>query len=199
MSLMQQPVKNDSIIRYKKKADDNTARWWAMSATFNRSLPAKRLLDAMNEESFLPMRTEIRTVGRRKIRRMMPAVSNLIFVRSTELNIQKIKDGIDYLQFMCLRENGRRQRIIVPDKQMDDFRRLMTDQGEETLIFAPDEEGLENGDKVRIHGGPFDGVEGTFVKVAGKRRKMVVVTIPTILSVATLSFTPDMLEKISQG
>ena len=185
------------IIRYKKKADNDTEHWWAMSATFNRSLQAKRLLDAMDEESFLPMRTEIKTVGRRKVRRMIPAVSNLIFIRSTELHIQEIKDGIEYLQFMCLRDNGRRQRIIVPDKQMDDFMRLMAGSGEDTLIFALEGEGLEKGDKVRIHGGPFDGVEGTFVKVAGKRRKMVVVTIPTILSIATLSFTPDMLEKIN--
>lgn len=190
------PADGGSIIRYRRKADDKVPRWWAMSATFNRSMQAKRLLDAMSEENFLPMRMEVKTVGRRKVRRMVPAVSNLIFIRCTEAHIQDVKDQIDYLQFMCLHEDGRRRRITVPDKQMDDFRKLMSDQTGDTLVFSPDEEGLEKGDRVRIHGGPFDGVEGTFVKVAGKRRKMVVVTIPTLLSVATLSFMPDMLEKL---
>lgn len=196
MSTKQPSGNNGYVVSYKKRADDEVLLWWAMSATFNRSMQAKRLLDAMGEENFLPMRMEIKTVGRHKVKRMVPAVSNLIFLRCTEAHIQKVKDGIDYLQFMCLHEDGRRRRIIVPDKQMDDFRRVMASQTDDTLVFSPDDEGLEKGDRVRIHGGPFDGVEGTFVKVAGKRRKMVVVTIPSILSVATLSFTPDMLEKI---
>ena len=144
------------------------------------------------------MRMEIKTIGRQKVKRLVPAVSNLIFVKGTEVEIQKIKDGIDYLQFICLKEGGRRKRIIVPDKQMEDFIRLTSESPEDTWIFTPEENNLAKGDKVRIHGGPFDGVEGTFVKVSGKRRKMVVVTIPTILSAATLSFVPEMLEKIKE-
>ena len=169
-----------------------------MSATFNRSIQAKRLLDGMSAENFLPMRMEIKTIGRQKVKRLVPAVSNLIFVKGTEVEIQKIKDGLDYLQFICLKEGGRRKRIIVPDKQMEDFIRLTSESPEDTWIFTPEENNLAKGDKVRIHGGPFDGVEGTFVKVSGKRRKMVVVTIPTILSAATLSFVPEMLEKINE-
>ena len=38
--------------------------------------------------------------------------------------------------------------------------------------------------RVRVHGGVLDSVEGVFLKVAGKRRKQVLVIIPDMLAVS---------------
>ena len=81
---------------------------------------------------------------------------------------------------------------------MDHFMRVAGSEADDHIFLNPDEIDLTRGDKVRIHGGPFDGVEGTFVKVQGKRRRMVVVSIPTLTSVATLEFEPDLLEPIKE-
>ena len=53
---------------------------------------------------------------------------------------------------------------------------------------------LKKGDKVRITGGIFSGVEGVFVRVKGDRR--VVVSIQGIMAVATAFIHPSLIEKI---
>lgn len=190
------PAATASTLRYRSPADANVARWWAMSAIYNRSMRALEELRVRGVEAFVPMHTVVRTVGRRKVRQEVPAVSNLIFVRTTEVGVQQAKDALGYLQFLCNREAGRNVRIVVPDEDMESFIRLSTDSGHRSIYLTPDETGLEPGDRVRIHGGAFDGVVGTFRKVQGKHRRMVVVTIPTVMSVATLSFSPELLERL---
>ena len=170
-----------------------------MSATFNRSLKAGSEMELRGVEYFVPMRTAIGSSKGRKVKRMVPAVTNLIFVRTTEAQIQKIKDGLDYLQFLCRKEDGRMRRIIISDKEMEDFIRVATSHDEDIVYLTPDDIDLTRGDRVRIHGGPFDGVEGTFIKVHGKRRRMVVVSITTLTSVSTLDFEPDLLEPIKDS
>lgn len=171
-------------------------RWWAMSATFNRSMQARERLTAMGLECFVPLRTAVTLAGNKKRKRLVPAVSNLIFVRSTEARIQQAKDALGYLQFLCNRELGRARRITVSDEQMAHFMSLAGSADGQVRYLSPTLPELRRGDRVRIHGGPFDGVVGTFVKLKGARRRMVVVTIPTVISVATLSFTPELLQKL---
>ena len=43
---------------------------------------------------------------------------------------------------------------------------------------------IEKGKRVRVHGGPFDQVEGFFLKVAKKRGRQLVVIIPDLLAVS---------------
>lgn len=167
-----------------------------MSATFQRSMRAREGLRNRGVESFVPMRTIIATERGRKVKRLVPAVSNLIFVRTTEQCVQEVKREMEWLHFLCNSEGGRHVRIVVPDEQMQHFMRVSGQADNDALYLTPAEIDFRKGDRVRIHGGPFDGVEGTFVKVAGKRRRMVVVSVEGIISVATLTFEPELLEKI---
>jgi len=179
--------------RFKK--DDTTLRWWAMSATFNRSMQAQAFIATTDAEAFVPTVLDVRVVRGKKVRVRRPAVSNLIFVRATEAAVQRIKDRLTYLHFLCNTEGGRNVRIIVPDKQMADFIAVAGETSSPEAYFDPSALNLQSGDRVRIRGGAFDGVEGHFVKMQGRRRKMVVVSLP-FAAVATLSFVPEMLEKI---
>ena len=47
---------------------------------------------------------------------------------------------------------------------------------------------------MRIHGGQFNGLEGTFVKVKGARDKRVVVEVSGVIVVATCSLKCDLIE-----
>lgn len=178
-----------------KSTTDETPKWWAMSAVYNRSMKAKLLLDDWGVENFVPMKTVVHTHAGRKMRQRVPAISNLIFVYASEARMQEVKDRSRILQYLCMRKEGRNQRIIVPKDQMEAFRRV-AEAEDGVLYYRPEEINFERGDRVRIHGGEFDGVEGIFVKVQGKRNKMVVVTIPTLVSAATLTFEPQLLEKL---
>ena len=85
--------------------------------------------------------------------------------------------------------------LIVPDKQMADFIRVAGQHEAAIDFYAPEELHLEKGTPVRILGGPFDGVEGIFLKVQGARARRLVVQIPNTLA-AVVSVEPDLVEVI---
>jgi transcription antitermination factor NusG len=84
--------------------------------------------------------------------------------------------------------------VIVTDDQMDSFMKVTKTLSDGLLFFTPDEVNLSKGVKVRIHGGQFNGLEGTFVKVKGARDKRVVVEVSGVIVVATCSLKCDLIE-----
>lgn len=131
---------------------------------------------------------------------MVPAITELVFVYGIEDQITeakaKLRETCYWLTKPVLGKN-RREKVIVSDRDMENFIRI-TEQTERTVTyFRPDEVSLAKGDCIRIHGGAFDGVEGVLVKVKGKREKQLVVSIPD-LAVAAVSVKPDVVEVVSQ-
>ena len=55
---------------------------------------------------------------------------------------------------------------------------------------------LTQGDRVRILSGPFEGVEGIFMKLNNKRGRCVVIKIEGVTAVATASIPAILVEKI---
>ena len=169
--------------------------WFAMSATFGRELKAKEYLESKNVECFVPMRWSI--VSDRcnnKTRQLVPAIKNLIFAHTTKERIQELKRKVNYLQYQTWYTNGRRTLIIVPDKQMQQF--IAVCETHDERVTYPDEINLSEGTRVKIIGGNFDGIEGTFVKVKNKRKKRVVVEVRGIAAVMLAELTDGYLQVI---
>lgn len=133
-------------------------QWFAMRATYSRELEVKNKLDEKGIGSFIPMHYEIRMVGRHKKHQLVPVIHNLIFVHSTCSELQEVKSGISYLQYITDSRSG--QKIIVPDEQMKDFIAVAGTYDEHLLFFKPEEINLAKGTPVRIIGGKFVGREG---------------------------------------
>ena len=173
--------------------------WYAMSATFNRVLKAKELLEKEGIACFSPMKYEARKVRGHKVRQLVPAISNLIFVHATNSELLRFKQKTPFLQFLTQKvDKGKVVKIIVPDRQMEQFIAVCTHNQESVIYFKPEELNLSKGMKVRIHGGPFDMMEGVFIKTKGSRNKRVVIQIEGIAVVATADINPDLLEVISE-
>lgn len=166
--------------------------WFAMSATFGRELKAKEFLDEKQVECFVPMRYEIQKDKKQKtFRQLVSAISNLIFVHTTRKNIQELKTRLPYLHYLTNHTEGRNIPIIVPEFQMNQFITVCNTYNDKLVYLAPDEVNLEKGTRIRIVGGSFDGVEGTFVRVASGRKKRVIVMVDGIVGV--------MLSEVSDG
>lgn len=175
--------------------DDDRIVWFAMSAPYRRELKAKECLEGMGIESFVPMAKAI--VERRGIKRRetVPAIHNLIFVHTTKNIIKQAKQGIEYLQYRTKPCNGKNTPIIVPDREMEQFITITNARMEEITYLQPDEINIKKGTKVRIHGGTFNGTEGIFVKIKGKRNRRVVVLIEGLAAVAiNAELSPDIIE-----
>lgn len=170
----------------EKKSDINRLEgpaWFAMSATFGRELKAKTFLESKQVKCFVPMRYEIvkdKTQG--KIRKLVPAINNLIFIYTTKERIQALKSVAEYLQYLTKPVGGRNIPIIVPEYQMQQFIKVCQTQNDSVTYLSPDEVDLAKGTPVKIIGSAFDGVEGLFMKVKNSRKKRVVVLIQGIIA-----------------
>ena len=176
---------------------DNTIVWFAMSAPYRRELIAKEFLEKKGIECFVPMKEAL--VERRngtKSRQMIPAIHNLIFVHTTKEIIKALKQGVNFLQYRTRPEGGKNTPIIVPDYQMQQFIAVTNAQNESITYLRPEEVDIKKGTKVRVHGGVFNGTEGYFMKLQGKRSRRVVMLIEGITAVALTEISTDFIEII---
>ena len=170
-------------------------QWFAMSATFGRELKAKDIIEEKNVECFVPMRYEIHKDKKQKsTRKLVSAISNLIFVHTTRKDLQELKAKIPYLHYLTQSVDGRNVPITVPDYQMQHFIATCNTFNEKLVYLAPDEINLQEGTPVRIVGGAFDGIEAIFVRIEKGKRKKVVVMIEGIAAVAVTKFDDGYIQ-----
>ncbi len=173
--------------------------WYAMSATFGRALKAKEFLESRSVRCFIPMKHEVVSDGKHgKVRKLVPAINNLLFVHTTRERIQALKSEVDYLQYLTRPEGTLRIPIVVPDRQMDQFITVCDSYNEKLIYLNPEEINLAKGTPVQIIGGVFDGVEGTFVKVEGVRNRRVAVLVPGIAAVVIADITRGCLKVLEK-
>lgn len=172
-----------------------TLQWFAMSSPYRRELKARDFLLSKEVECFVPMRYALtEKVRERKSRQLVPAIHNLIFVRTTKERIKILKQGVDFLQYRTRPCNGKNIPITIPDKEMLQFIAVTEKANEELIYLNPEEIDLKQGTRVRVHGGAFDGTTGIFIKIRGKRNRRVVIEIEGLAAVALTEITPDLLE-----
>lgn len=178
---------------------NNIIHWFAMSATFGRELKAKDFIEKNDVECFVPMRYEVHKDKKQKnIRKLVSAISNLIFVHTTRKEIQELKTKIPYLHYLIKTEDGRNTPITVPEYQMQQFIATCNTYNEKLVFLAPDEINLQEGTPVRIIGGTFDGIEGTFVRIEKGKQKKVVVMAEGIAAVAIAKFTDGFIQVLDK-
>lgn len=170
--------------------------WYVMRVTYQRELVARRLLEEMGVECFVP--TE--KVKKRKAAGgyrycEVSKLHNYIFVRSSLSHLQEIKTTkIPYLRYMMGNDDtGRPAPQFVPADQMEHFMAIC--RSEQSRLLAPEVK-FEAGDRVRILVGPLKGVEGVYVRTAARHEKRVVVQIEGVATVATAAIPAAEVERI---
>ena len=169
--------------------------WYPLRVTYSRELQLKEVLDAERIENFIPMHYEYVKQGERKIRKLVPVVHNLVFVHSSFVCIDRVKRSLGAslsVRYIIDRETNR--PLIVPDSQMRSFIAVSGNYDEQIVYLDPALTSLRKGDRVRIVGGVFEGVEGVVIRVKGDRR--VSVCIKGIMAVATAHIRPSFIELI---
>lgn len=173
------------------KTDAGRELWFVMAA-YKREFAAEQQLQQMGLEAWVPRRQAVRTRLGRKVRVELPAIATIVFVRGTWERIMHAKQRLDYVKFrMASAAPG--DYLVVPQRQMDDFRRVCALSGEQLQFLTPEEARLSAGTRVRILGGPLDGVEGTFQRVRGRRSRRLVVRLDGFYGVAA-EVSPDLIE-----
>ena len=185
--------------------------WFPMRVTYQREMKVKAELDRLGIECFVPMRYKVvelpldklrvRNGGDTELRReLVPAINNLIFVRSTQERISGLKASNEVLEPLryILDQTAQQPHTImtVADRQMENFMRVAS-RTDDSVMFLDEETVVgKEGKRVEIMGGAFEGVTGVIRRV--KRCKRVVVELEGIASVA-IAFVPAvMLREIGE-
>ncbi len=175
------------------KNDSSLIRWYVMRA-YKAEKRAEELLSGEGGlPFFIPKHYVMRTFHGVKSKRLVPVIPSLIFVHASKDAIVEFKKIHNFLQFVMWEKSTGAECLVVPDGQMEDFIKVASSDEENTVYFKPEEINLEKGTRVFIHGGRFDGVTGTFMKVKGKRSRRLVVLLDGIMAVAA-EVDPDLIE-----
>ena len=176
--------------------------WFPMRVTYGREMKVKGELDRLEIENFVPMTHKIvesRMGGTTELRReLVPAISNLIFVRSTQERISGLKmsnEVLEPLRYMMDHTIGLKPEIMtVGDKAMENFMRVATMTDDSVMFLDENTIVGKEGKRVKIMGGAFEGVEGVIRRV--KRCKRVVVELEGIASVAIAHVPVGLLKEV---
>ena len=182
--------------------------WFPMRVTYQREMKVKAELDRLGIENFVPMRYKVvesrntrgedsRKGGDAELRReLVPAINNLIFVRSTQERVSELKqtnEVLEPLRYMMDRTASLEHAIMtVADREMENFMRVAS-RTDDSVMFLDNETVVgKEGKRVEIMGGAFEGVKGVIRRV--KRCKRVCVEIEGVASVA-IAYVPVTLLK----
>ena len=161
----------------------------------------KAELDRLGIENFVPLRykvVEAQNDGDTELRRVLvPAINNLIFVRSTQERVNELKrrnEVLEPLRYMMDHTATCEHTIMtVADREMENFMRVAS-RTDDSVMFLDNETIVgKEGKRVEIMGGAFEGVTGLIRRV--KRCKRVVVAIEGVASVAIAYVRAELLKE----
>jgi len=154
--------------------------WFPMRVTYQREMKVKAELDRLGIENFVPMRYRIAESlndGKTELRReLVPAINNLIFVRSTQELVSELKqknEALEPLRYLMDRTASREHAIMtVADRDMANFMRVAS-VTDDSVMFLDEETVVgKEGKRVEIMGGPFEGVTGVIRRVKRCKRSL---------------------------
>lgn len=174
--------------------DQDNKHWYVLRAVFHGEEAVRDMLRREGFHCYVPMTYRVQLEHQRKVSRLVPAISELVFVYGSLTDISDFKLHCKKTLYWLKRPSASGlEYIIIPDKEMDDFIRITLQHEREVTYFKPEELKLSKGDHIRILGGPLNGVEGVLLKIKGKRERQFVVSIPGIAA-ATISVSPELVE-----
>lgn len=176
---------------------DLPSNWYVLRVSYSRELKIKALLDEQGVRTFVPMMWRKKTVGGKTEKKLVPAVSNLCFVRWHRPGIDSLissygeKSPVHYYW-----DRTTQRPLTVPDKPMEDFIKVSSTLDEDLIYLTDISDKLREGQMVKVRSGSFAGVTGRIVRIRKSRRIMV--ELPGSLAVASTYVSPENVEIVTE-
>lgn len=135
--------------------------WFAARTRHGQELGVRSELDARGIENFIPT-DMVKSSRGKKIEKVL--VNCLIFLRTTKKTALELTN-FQGLPVKYMIDCATHTMMVVPEKQMEDFRRVFECSEEEGGLLG---ERILLGEKVKVTGGLLAGVEGKVLELNGK-------------------------------
>jgi transcription antitermination factor NusG len=131
--------------------------WFAARTRRNQEKVIKTRLEQIGVEHFIPFRKEFRRRKDRTVELMVPIIPNIVFIYTDyQTSLSTVNDYGVRLSY--IRRIDGKGRLVVPQKQMDDFQLICRSNVSYTLSQGA--EPLVKGDRVVVVSGSLAGLEG---------------------------------------
>jgi len=132
----------------------------------------------------------------------VPALTTYIFVKVNKATRNKItKEITQTYRMMVMGDTEHGSMLVdatVPDKQMVDFIQVAGSNEQRATYIDPSRFEFKDGDRVRVIGGAFVGLEGYYIQTSRKHEKRVVVRLNDQIAVATVAIPAKFVERINR-
>ena len=193
-----QKISNFVPHKERNMCDKEEQIWFAVGCTSpQKELRVRDDARQYGLEAFVPLKYEVKTVRGQKQRALVPALAGLMFVKGTEEEVKDYIKNFAHFNVYMRKSNfsNKEDYLTVPTKAMENFIAVTEHREEKITFFRPEEISLQQGDRIRIKGGLYDGREGIIMRIKGKRNRHLVVQIPGVL-IAAVELEPEMLELV---
>ena len=177
-------------------------RWYPMRI-FHSSIKRQKDLNELLTQEATVERTYIpQSLIDAEEKTYVPALVNYIFLRTSLKELREIKaDKVKYDHLRYVINTGRDEGYnpvseiaYVPNKQMEDFMRVIDSGNEQVLMLENLGFACKPGEQVRITKGVFEGVEGTLKSI--KKHLCVVIPIKNVMAVAITNVPRKYLQPV---
>lgn len=156
--------------------DSDSIRWFVARTRRRQELSVRNRLEEFGIRNFVPVCETLKVRNGRKYRTVTPLIPNMVFLQTTKQTACSLANGHGLpVHYVIDRSTG--SMLVVPDRQMDDFIRVLTEQPQsvELTEFSP-----QRGQKVRISAGRLAGLEGQVLEAGNDT--CLVISVGTLLN-----------------
>lgn len=165
------------IMPEERKEERKEDIWFAVRTFYCKEESVAWYLSSHGIEHFIPQRyqEEVTLDGERK-RKLVPAVHNLLFIKST-ISEKEMKDIISQcpVSVSVIKNQESKKYYQIPNSQMVEFRAICDPNYKDTLYVDQEVAEARVGEEVRVVRGQFTGLKGKLVRY--KNRSYVVIVL----------------------
>ncbi len=178
---------------------DRNAVHWYVTRCHNRSLSkVRQLLAAKGKEVFVPESYRIIVVKGKKVKRLLPVFSDLVFVKESYNELKRLmeQESVPMIFYFSHTTHVKDDAIWVKDGEMEVFMKAthMYDRNPEVKYFG--EIQFKKGDMIKIIDGPLEGAVGHLVQIKRGQKKQLVLELSNMITVNLAIDNHDLIEKM---
>lgn len=190
----------------EEQSDDKLPHWYVLRATYGREKYAYESILKMGGTAFYATMVTTKLIDGRRRTVEESRIPNILFVYGTKEDVKSYKNKVTtgkkehkstFLRFYCgYNKDSQRNTtpLIVPDKQMESFRKICLSKGNDIIITSRKITKFKEGQLVKVTSGPFEGLIGHVAHYKNQLR--VGVVIDGLLSAISSYIPRGMMEVI---
>lgn len=152
-------------------------------------------------EYFLPTCVVQTNRSGKAVIRRKKLIGSYIFIRDCLTNIMEMTRSVDSLWLLPHpnRDNDGKRYMTVSDNEMEIFKAIANAYANELPCYPIEAVDLEEGDRVQIIGGEFDGMKGTLKCSQGRNGGKVMMAVGNLFLISTPDIRPQYIRILQFG